>query len=92
MRVFPLSPLTCCKALTLPPPCPVDQALRAGVIRQPYRIVLPPTWKEAKIPNILSGNFCMPNCDEPYVECIFEDPAIKVSRLPPCSPFSVPLQ
>ncbi|GAX81973.1 hypothetical protein CEUSTIGMA_g9401.t1 [Chlamydomonas eustigma] len=50
-------------------------ALRAGLIREPYNMFIPASWKEAKIPNILSGNFCMPNCDEPWTEAIFEDPA-----------------
>ena len=25
--------------------------------------------------NVLTGNFCMPRCDEPWTECIFADPA-----------------
>lgn len=48
-------------------------SLRAGVIREPYSISIPSKFKEAKIANILSGNFCMPNCGEPWVEFQFED-------------------
>lgn len=25
--------------------------------------------------NVLTGNFCMPRCDEPWTECIFANPA-----------------
>jgi len=50
-------------------------ALRAGVI-QPnpalYSFDLPPSWSEGTILNILSGNFCMPRCDEPWYETVWE--------------------
>lgn len=53
-------------------------AIRAGVI-QPnpdlYSFELPATWSEGTILNILSGNFCMPKCDEPWVETIWESKA-----------------
>ena len=40
------------------------QAIRAGNIdmSQPYRFAVPPTWREGKIANIQSGNFCLPRC------------------------------
>lgn len=51
-------------------------ALRAGLIQEPfYSMQIPSTWKEAKIPNILSGNFCMPGCAEPWIETVFENPS-----------------
>lgn len=40
---------------------------------QPYQFVLPPTWKQARVANILSGNYCQPKCAEPWVEVKFED-------------------
>ncbi|GJV11662.1 PsbP domain-containing protein 6, chloroplastic [Tanacetum coccineum] len=47
-------------------------ALRAGNV-QPYQFVLPPTWKQLRIANILSGNYCQPKCAEPWIEVKFED-------------------
>lgn len=50
-------------------------ALRAGVISaapELYSFELPSTWSEGKIANILSGNFCMPRCDEPWYEALWE--------------------
>uniref|UniRef100_A0A0F7GYI9 Photosystem II reaction center PsbP family protein n=1 Tax=Geranium maderense TaxID=28964 RepID=A0A0F7GYI9_9ROSI len=47
-------------------------ALRAGNV-QPYQFILPPTWKQLRIANILSGNYCQPKCAEPWVEVKFED-------------------
>ncbi|KDP27526.1 hypothetical protein JCGZ_20139 [Jatropha curcas] len=47
-------------------------ALRAGNV-QPYQFILPPTWKQARVANILSGNYCQPKCAEPWVEVKFED-------------------
>lgn len=47
-------------------------ALRAGNV-QPYQFILPPTWKQMRIANILSGNYCQPKCAEPWVEVKFED-------------------
>ncbi|KAI9121135.1 hypothetical protein K1719_008168 [Acacia pycnantha] len=47
-------------------------ALRAGNV-QPYQFILPPTWKQTRIANILSGNYCQPKCAEPWVEVKFED-------------------
>ena len=40
------------------------QAIRAGNINmsEPYRFAVPPTWREGKIANIQSGNFCLPRC------------------------------
>ena len=40
---------------------------------QPYKFLLPPTWKQARVANILSGNYCQPKCAEPWVEVKFED-------------------
>lgn len=40
---------------------------------QPYTFILPPTWKQLRIANILSGNYCQPKCAEPWVEVKFED-------------------
>ncbi|CAK9209467.1 unnamed protein product [Sphagnum troendelagicum] len=48
-------------------------ALRAGNV-QPYEFILPPTWKQVRIANILSGNYCQPKCAEPWVEVKFENP------------------
>lgn len=47
-------------------------ALRAGNV-QPYEFILPPTWKQTRVANILSGNYCQPKCAEPWVEVKFED-------------------
>ncbi|CAM6091194.1 unnamed protein product [Calypogeia fissa] len=47
-------------------------ALRAGNV-QPYEFVLPPTWKQERVANILSGNYCQPKCAEPWVEVKFAD-------------------
>lgn len=47
-------------------------ALRAGNV-QPYKFILPPTWKQVRIANILSGNYCQPKCAEPWVEVKFEN-------------------
>ncbi|KIZ01701.1 PsbP domain-containing protein 6 [Monoraphidium neglectum] len=52
-------------------------AIRAGTVTpgQPYRFAMPPTWREAKVANILSGNYCQPRCAEPWIEVIFENEA-----------------
>uniref|UniRef100_A0A0F7GXE1 Photosystem II reaction center PsbP family protein n=1 Tax=California macrophylla TaxID=337344 RepID=A0A0F7GXE1_9ROSI len=47
-------------------------ALRAGNV-QPYQFILPPTWKQTRVANILSGNYCQPKCAEPWVEVKFEN-------------------
>eukprot|EP00252_Welwitschia_mirabilis_P017269 TRINITY_DN38281_c0_g1_i1.p1 TRINITY_DN38281_c0_g1~~TRINITY_DN38281_c0_g1_i1.p1 ORF type:complete len:283 (+),score=24.21 TRINITY_DN38281_c0_g1_i1:142-990(+) len=47
-------------------------ALRAGNV-QPYQFILPPTWKQMRVANIQSGNYCQPKCAEPWVEAKFED-------------------
>ncbi|EPS63642.1 hypothetical protein M569_11143, partial [Genlisea aurea] len=47
-------------------------ALRAGNV-EPYKFILPPTWKQMRVANILSGNYCQPKCAEPWVEVKFED-------------------
>uniref|UniRef100_A0A0F7GYC1 Photosystem II reaction center PsbP family protein n=1 Tax=Goodyera fumata TaxID=1390594 RepID=A0A0F7GYC1_9ASPA len=47
-------------------------ALRAGNV-QPYEFIIPLSWKQARIANILSGNYCQPKCAEPWVEVKFED-------------------
>eukprot|EP00877_Chromochloris_zofingiensis_P014811 jgi/Chrzof1/9584/Cz04g08120.t1_PPD6[v5.2] len=49
-------------------------AIRAGTVdpNNPYRFALPPSWKEAKVANIQSGNYCQPRCAEPWTEVIFE--------------------
>lgn len=47
-------------------------ALRAGNV-QPYEFLLPPSWKQTRVANILSGNYCQPKCAEPWVEVKFED-------------------
>lgn len=54
-----------------------SKAIRAGAIdiKEPYRFALPPTWHEGKVANIQSGNFCMPRCDEPWTEVVFEAPS-----------------
>lgn len=51
-------------------------AIRAGVIKgEPsfYSVSLPNTWAEGQLSNVLTGNFCMPRCDEPWVEFLFLD-------------------
>ncbi|GBF96037.1 hypothetical protein Rsub_08852 [Raphidocelis subcapitata] len=52
-------------------------AIRAGTVTPgaPYRFAMPPTWREAKVANILSGNYCQPRCAEPWIEVIFEGEA-----------------
>lgn len=52
-------------------------ALRAGTVdpSSPYRFALPPKFREGKVANILSGNYCQPRCDEPWTEVIFESAA-----------------
>ncbi|KAL6782125.1 hypothetical protein ACKKBF_B10760 [Auxenochlorella protothecoides x Auxenochlorella symbiontica] len=53
-------------------------AIRAGVIKPDpsfYTFVLPENWSEGLILNILSGNFCMPRCDEPWYEALFQNQA-----------------
>ena len=48
-------------------------SIRAGVIQPDfYSFDLPPSWSEGTILNILSGNFCMPRCDEPWYETVWE--------------------
>ncbi|KAL6853522.1 hypothetical protein ACP4OV_019551 [Aristida adscensionis] len=47
-------------------------ALRAGNV-EPYEFILPPSWKQTRVANILSGNYCQPKCAEPWVEVKFED-------------------
>lgn len=47
-------------------------ALRAGNV-EPYQFILPPTWKQDRIANILSGNYCQPKCAEPWIEVKFEN-------------------
>ncbi|KAI5663989.1 hypothetical protein M9H77_23312 [Catharanthus roseus] len=47
-------------------------ALRAGNV-QPYKFFIPPTWKQTRVANILSGNYCQPKCAEPWIEVKFED-------------------
>ncbi|KAK3019658.1 hypothetical protein RJ639_004041 [Escallonia herrerae] len=47
-------------------------ALRAGNV-QPYQFIIPPTWKQTRVANILSGNYCQPKCAEPWIEVKFED-------------------
>lgn len=50
-------------------------AIRAGIVdpKHPYSFSLPPTWREGKVANILSGNYCQPRCDEPWTEVVFND-------------------
>ncbi|CAD7697068.1 unnamed protein product [Ostreobium quekettii] len=50
-------------------------AIRAGTVdpKNPYSFSLPTTWREGKVANILSGNYCQPRCDEPWTEVIFND-------------------
>lgn len=52
-------------------------AIRAGVIKPSpgfYSFALPADFNEAKISNTLTGNFCMPRCDEPWVEALYTGP------------------
>lgn len=49
-------------------------AIRAGVITGDggfYKFDLPADWQEGTILNILSGNFCMPKCEEPWYETLW---------------------
>lgn len=47
-------------------------ALRSGAVR-PYKFDLPKDagWKEQQVPNVLTGNYCQPKCDEPTTEVKF---------------------
>ncbi|MCL7029287.1 hypothetical protein MKW94_022705 [Papaver nudicaule] len=47
-------------------------ALRAGNVA-PYNFIIPPSWKQLRVANILSGNYCQPKCAEPWVEVKFEN-------------------
>jgi len=47
-------------------------SIRAGQIKG-YSFLLPPGWKQEQVANILSGNYCQPKCDEPWVEVIFSN-------------------
>lgn len=49
-------------------------ALRAGTVKKPYSFAVPPTWREARVANIQSGNYCQPKCEEPWTEVVFESP------------------
>ena len=40
---------------------------------QPYKFILPSSWKQVRVANILSGNYCQPKCAEPWVEVKFEN-------------------
>ncbi|KAJ6408409.1 hypothetical protein OIU84_011677 [Salix udensis] len=64
-----LSPLISDQSTSNPKDTP---ALRAGNV-QPYQFILPPSWKQTRVANILSGNYCQPKCAEPWVEVKFED-------------------
>lgn len=50
----------------------MKSSLVAGNV-QPYQFVLPPNWKQLRIANILSGNYCQPKCAEPWIEVKFEN-------------------
>ncbi len=58
-------------------------ALRAGTVKpdSPYSFALPPTWREARVANIQSGNYCQPKCEEPWTEVVFESPAEGSARV-----------
>lgn len=60
--------------VTFTPNAQKTPALRAGVIKTatPYKFAMSPSFTESKISNTISGNFCMPNCGEPWTEVIFE--------------------
>ncbi|KAI3995597.1 hypothetical protein MKX01_023342 [Papaver californicum] len=47
-------------------------ALRAGNV-QPYNFIIPPSWRQTRVANILSGNYCQPKSAEPWVEVKFEN-------------------
>ncbi|KAF5827546.1 psbP domain-containing protein 6, chloroplastic [Dunaliella salina] len=53
-------------------------ALRSGVIKQDgrYSFEIPATAKEQRITNLMSGNFCLPNCAEPWLEADFVEPNV----------------
>ncbi|GER37990.1 oxygen-evolving enhancer protein 2 [Striga asiatica] len=85
--ISPISPVTAkeVEVGSYLPPSPADPsfvlfaatpkdtpALRAGNV-QPYKFILPPSWKQMRVANILSGNYCQPKCAEPWVEVKFED-------------------
>ncbi|DBA67988.1 TPA: hypothetical protein ACH3X2_014021 [Trebouxia sp. C0005] len=50
-------------------------ALRSGVINgsDSYSFEVPSNYREVGVANIQSGNFCMPNCAEPWTEVVFAD-------------------
>lgn len=50
---------------------------RAGVIKPPlYSWALHPSMIRQPIVNALTGDFCFPNCVEPWYEAVFSDPSI----------------
>ncbi len=53
------------------------QALRAGVIREPYTVLVPPSFTENKLANIATGNFCMVS------PCMHATPRSPSSSCPP---------
>mmetsp|Transcript_10470 Transcript_10470/g.27302 ORF Transcript_10470/g.27302 Transcript_10470/m.27302 type:complete len:239 (+) Transcript_10470:51-767(+) len=50
-------------------------ALRSGVIKADdrYSFDIPAAAKEQRITNMMTGNFCLPNCAEPWLEAVFDD-------------------
>lgn len=61
------------------------QAIRAGSINidrdEPYRFALPPSWKEGKVANIQSGNFCqVRRGGVPFAQLLHEGNGSNMSR------------
>ncbi|KAK9844560.1 hypothetical protein WJX74_004051 [Apatococcus lobatus] len=50
-------------------------SLRSGQIsaENVYSFSIPTNWSQEQVANIKSGNFCMPRCDEPWTEFIFQN-------------------
>ncbi|PRW44405.1 psbP domain-containing chloroplastic [Chlorella sorokiniana] len=46
--------------------------IRAGVVPNSYSFAMPEDWSERPLSGPLTGNFCMPRCDEPWTEFKFE--------------------
>lgn len=40
---------------------------------EPYQFLVPPAWKQVRVANILSGNYCQRKCVEPWVDAKFGD-------------------
>ncbi len=62
------------------------QALRAGTVSSsaPYKFAMPPTWREGRVANILSGNYCQ--ASRSYGRCLIgtSRQSVRVSSMQVC--------